>query len=541
MVFLYGNTTGITPPESARSGNPIFDEYGRARGLCKWVHDNGLVGSGWGVEGMVRMNAGFEMIWCNFNSPSIRLLSHLNVTAPLLMESPFDDDDDDDYGRPMTLTERVPELVEGSVASTASLFPLPSSTTRKAPPQPSGTRPTHWEDFRFEPFGLSSYREWFRSATWHYGSSGMGPGRPETRVKPSTCEFMSYYDPAFSRLASNRAINEQHSLNLTATGLWQVPGAHGNRTAALKELVRRRRNHTLAAIDASEARIMNAAIAKVLHAPGPTAKSHDVKCTGVDWAATSYEISDRYSRPLLQLSHALTSPPLPSEKSTAARNSLAQLRQKSHPLLMPFLEYPGSCANNSAFEDSQWSLESQTARTTLSRCRYSYTRLLYNAEGNLENEIGRPERVLIEATEDVLSAICTSIISVGFGIEYEWLSRWNTPNAIAIDPFLRNLTDLALSWHREVEELWAWLGWAGDEVRCEELCRPDEYCYIPMWPVMFGGGTHRRRPPYYYSPETDRGSEPARGEHSPYHYDSPPELDDPEQSLWSPRCMKMSD
>src|SRR3954454_14909170 len=33
------------------------------------------------------MNAGFEMIWCNFCSPSIRLLSHLNVTAQLLPES----------------------------------------------------------------------------------------------------------------------------------------------------------------------------------------------------------------------------------------------------------------------------------------------------------------------------------------------------------------------------------------------------------------------------------------------------------------------
>src|SRR5277367_5874729 len=41
----------------------------------------------------VRMNAGFEIIWCNFSSPSIRLLSHLDVTAPLLPESlPSDED-----------------------------------------------------------------------------------------------------------------------------------------------------------------------------------------------------------------------------------------------------------------------------------------------------------------------------------------------------------------------------------------------------------------------------------------------------------------
>jgi hypothetical protein len=39
------------------------------------------------------MNAGFEMIWCNFSSPSIRLLSPLNMTAlPLLESLPRDGD-----------------------------------------------------------------------------------------------------------------------------------------------------------------------------------------------------------------------------------------------------------------------------------------------------------------------------------------------------------------------------------------------------------------------------------------------------------------
>ena len=42
---------------------------------------------------MVRMNAGFEMMWCNFSSPSIRLLSHIKVFAPLRLESPIDDEE----------------------------------------------------------------------------------------------------------------------------------------------------------------------------------------------------------------------------------------------------------------------------------------------------------------------------------------------------------------------------------------------------------------------------------------------------------------
>lgn len=32
----------------------------------------------------MRMNAGFEMSWCDFESDTLRLVEHMNVTAPLL-------------------------------------------------------------------------------------------------------------------------------------------------------------------------------------------------------------------------------------------------------------------------------------------------------------------------------------------------------------------------------------------------------------------------------------------------------------------------
>ena len=546
MVFLYGNTTGPPPPEMRRPISGIFDELERAHHLCKWVKDNDLGGLGWGVEGMVRMNAGFEMIWCNFSSPSVRLLSHLNVTAPLLEESSLDDEGQAIGIDRQALAKHAPAFEESSLTSGRSLFPLPSSTTRKAPSQPSGIRPPHWRELALEPFLMSGIQEWFRSATWHYGSSAMGPGRPETRVKPLICGFMSYYDSVFSRLGSDRAMNERNGLNLSARGLWQGPGPQGNRTTALKELARRRRNHTLAAIDATEAPFMTTAIADFLGSLNSTSRSHHSGCSGVDWAAMSHEISLRYSMPLLQLSHALASPPLPSENSTAARKFLARARNKSHALLMPFMEYPDSAAINSTFEESEWTLESKMAKDTFSRCKYSYTCLLYNGEGNLRNEIGRPERVIIEATEDVLAAICAGIISVGFKTEYEWLSRWNTPNAPATHLFSLNLTDLALSSQRELEELMAWLGWAQDEVRCEKLCSQDEYCYIPMWPLIFLNTIDRRQPPHYYPPNNGTRPEPPNGEHPPYQNDStppkwgsPPDFPDLEQDLWNPQCVKI--
>jgi hypothetical protein len=292
---------------------------------------------------------------------------------------------------------------------------------------------------------------------------------------------------------------------------------------------------------------MNAAIADYLRAFSLNGTSHSFDCTGIDWVGMSHEISARYFVPLLQLSHALASSPPPSVNGTAARKFLTQVRYESHGLILPFMEYPASAQPNSTFEKSEWTLGSQRGRETLSRCKYSYTRLHYNTEGRLRDKIGRQERVMIEAAEDVLAAICIVIIQVGFQIEYEWLSRWNTPSGTAASAPSPSITNQALSWKGELEQLMAWLGWAADEVRCEELCSADEYCYIPMWPLIFlGDGTRRNRRPYYSRPDNGRRPVPPDDDHPPYSYGSsppkwasPPGFLDLEQDLWRPRCMRI--
>jgi hypothetical protein len=291
---------------------------------------------------------------------------------------------------------------------------------------------------------MSGMLEWFRSATWHYGSSGMGPGQAETQVKLLTCGFMSYYDPAFKSLASDRSAKERNALNLSTSGLWQGPGPKGNRTRALQDLTRRRRNHTLAAIDAAEAPLMNAALASFLRALNSSRTDHTPYCTGVDWSDLSRVISVRYSLPLRQLLHLLASPPPPSANDTIARRFLAQARYKSHALLMPFMEYPSSTVINSTFEESEWTLESKTGEETFSRCKYSSTRLLHGADGRPGDGIGRQEKVIAETTEEVLAAICSVIIQIGFQIEYEWLSRWNSPTATAKQTWSPSIIDQSL-------------------------------------------------------------------------------------------------
>lgn len=135
------------------------DEYIRARDLCKWVQHNNLGGLGWGIEGMVRMNAGFEMIWCNFSSPSVRLLSHLNVTAPLMLESLHDERKQEMTAAQHSLSTFKLRPWKRITDASTSLFPLPSSTERPSQPsQPSRLYPPGYGGHvALEPFTQSQF------------------------------------------------------------------------------------------------------------------------------------------------------------------------------------------------------------------------------------------------------------------------------------------------------------------------------------------------------------------------------------------------
>lgn len=545
MAFLYGNTSGPPMPKPGLPQMGPSDEYQRAHDLCKWVEINKLGGLGWGVEGMVRMNAGFELIWCNFSSPSIRLLSHLNVTAPLMLESSKSQDQTRMNTDPQGLSGREQPKDSDPSPPSKSLYPLPSSTTMPPVAEPSRLYPPGWGgNWELEPFMQSQFQEWFRSATWHYGASGMGPGRGESRVKLLTCGFMSYYNTIFTSIATERASLEHEALNLSASGIWLGPGPAGNRTIALLELARRRRNHTLAAIDPTEAPMMNNAIASFLRQSMKDHGGQPPQCSDMDWTQTSQEIALRYSGRLREVLHSVSDLPSHTSNSTATRIFLAMARSKAHALLLPFLEYPMSTTMNERFQDHNWSLHSLMGKITMSRCKYAYTRLFYDSDGN-ELRTNGHEKTLIEATEEVLDAICSSILRVGFGIEREWIFRYNTPNT-TLTSATASLQRSAEKWKHEVEELMAWLGWASDETRCEELCARDEYCSIPMWPLSaFGGGHRRRRGPYHYPP--GNGTHPPRDGPPRDQYGSrpprqglPPNMGDSDGYLWTPKCVKIS-
>ena len=564
MVFLYGNVSGPPPPERGAPWLGLFDEYGRARDLCGWVQSNNLGGLGWGIEGIVRMNAGFEMIWCNFSSPSIRLLTHLNVTAPLTRKTGERDGQADGISERQSLVSPRLSSEEEMRTSFGFPFPLPPSPTRAPDLDPEPLHPPGYGgDRKLEPFWNAQRQEWFRSATWHYGASGMGPGRGERRVQLLTCGFSTYYSANFHHLAASRSTSEQRAFNLSATGAWQGPGKSGNRTTALQQLSRRRRSHTLAGIDATGAVHMNTAVADFLQHSSKNNRVQELRCSGMDWAEVSQEIAVRYSTALHQLLHFISHPPSSSSNHVANRDFLSTVRVKAHALLLPFLEYPDSTDNMLAVRKSGWSLQSSLGQITLSRCKYAYTRLLYDSEGSMLEFMSGPERVVIEATENVLDAICSSIIQVGFEVESMWKTYYGTANTISENMSSEHLYSTSATWTFQLEELIAWLGWAGDEVRCEKLCGRGEYCAIPMWPLsMFGGGRERRghyfsrngtysdspdqygphedggHPPYEGTPPRDDGRRHRYGSQPPGR--GPPGRGSFDQDLWTPKCVKVN-
>ncbi|CUS12694.1 unnamed protein product [Tuber aestivum] len=81
-----GEHDGGGDGDDGRDRRPVAYDYTRARELCEW-------GSGIGVEGFVRMDTGFELLWCDFGV-GLDLVSRLNIT----MEEPKGEDTKPGHG-----------------------------------------------------------------------------------------------------------------------------------------------------------------------------------------------------------------------------------------------------------------------------------------------------------------------------------------------------------------------------------------------------------------------------------------------------------
>ncbi|EFX04722.1 hypothetical protein CMQ_1650 [Grosmannia clavigera kw1407] len=571
MLVLYGNVSG--PPGSG--GFAIMgDEYARARGLCDWLLRAGLRGRGWGYEGVVRMNAGFEIIWCDFLSDSLRLLSRLNVTAPLerVGDGETDADDTDDQAE-------LPEPLE-LPGSYYSLPPVPTRTDRvadpSAPPVPPNWRGPDTANGR-EPFLEAQGWGWFESATWHYGSTRAGPGGGETRLRVDSCAIFSFYAPQFGggALALARAEDEQRALNLTADGYWDGR-QEGDRRRALSQLARRRRFHQLGATSVDEAAAMRQRVEQSLarRLNGTVLDGEPgSRCSGADWTLMLAEIVQRVAAHLKTMEKMLADGPADpgsspgSDSGNATRQWLHQLRAQSHMFMVGYLEYPtGGSAT------TPWRPYSALFNRTLALCRYRYTRLLVpDKDGTASSGVWlSPEEADMRwAVEETYGTLCSELLTIGFDIERVWAERYGSVGYK--DAGRRRQTDTSIPrrhWADRLAELIVWLGWEGEFIGCSRACDWDERCFIPMWPMLNsqwgrggpdrgpGGGYGHGRPHDGYGhggprgghgqPKGPEGSDGPRGPPSQNGSYGPPNFRFPrtpammgnDTDLWEPKCVK---
>lgn len=461
MVLIHNNsanvpenpTFGPGKPNNRTSGDPngpmLGAEYDRAEALCAFIRDAKLGGRGWGYEGIVRMNAGFEMIWCDFESPSVRLVSQLNSSVPSYMNEAV---------QPPSI-ESLDRQVLSSLDSRQK--PLDEHDRRPGtpPPQRRGSRE-------------GSTLGWLTASANQYGFVGGMPGRGEVRVKARSCGTWSFYDAGLADQEHARVIEESKMFNLTSSGEWISPANETERANTLQKLQRRRRSHRANHISKPDGTYMRNAVEQRLRM---YVDPHSNDCSGIDWHQIAEQVLLEYSTPLQDLLGLMKNKPSGLESNhTQAQEWLGPVRELSHLFTMPYYEYPLYSYIKSSPERA-FRLDTPNAQDAYARCRDKYLPL---SSGG----VAESEQSTYAATVDVLESICGVILTMFLAIETIWYTNYDEPSSTSMD---RHIDKAADTWRKDVEELMAWLGWADQWTSCNPGCGPSELCWIPMWPLSF--------------------------------------------------------
>ncbi|KAJ7090251.1 hypothetical protein B0H15DRAFT_779311 [Mycena belliarum] len=174
-MFIFGTSA------NASKNIAWWDDYGRAEQLCDWAKTRE-------IEGFVRMNAGFEIVWCDFQSPILQLVSHLNITPPGTPES-------SPLPRfPQDLPERPPWREPGDGDG--------------APPERKFGRdgPGRWRR-RMSDLALTSTLEWVRAASRRSFS-------PQPHLALLYSGLVTYYHPRLTSLVPDRVGRPMHAHRL---------------------------------------------------------------------------------------------------------------------------------------------------------------------------------------------------------------------------------------------------------------------------------------------------------------------------------------
>nr|GAT51080.1 predicted protein [Mycena chlorophos] len=280
-MFMYGLS-----PKDGKTTN-WWDDYGRAAKLCEW-------GKPRDIDAIVRMNAGFELIWCDFDSPKLQLVSHLNITPP---------------GTPERLPfPRFPHLLGVGDEDDKDKEPPKQQPPWRGPGREPGRRPgggrgggPGWSPVA--EIAKTGNLEWVRAASHRAASP-----QPHLTLFPSL--MVTYYHPRLESVATERT-------NKSMT------------------------NHRLTSISVADAISVVEEVNDVVE----RFKAGD-RGSGMDWTGTALGIIEYWGDRISHMHSLLLNASEPEANATA---SLLAIRTLAYTLLNPYMQ-PGIAPNASGWE-----------------------------------------------------------------------------------------------------------------------------------------------------------------------------------------------
>ncbi|KAJ6500467.1 hypothetical protein C8R45DRAFT_977819 [Mycena sanguinolenta] len=413
-MFIYGMS------KNGSKDTNWWDDYGRADRLCEW-------GKSRDIEGFVRMNAGFEIIWCDFHSPSLQLVSHLNITPPGTPEKPSSWPRFPGRGLIPIDIETEPTSLDDPPKRPPWRGPGGGDPPRRGPGRGGGGP---WAP-AISDLALTGNLEWVRAAS-HRAFA------PQPHLTLFYADIVTYYDPHLTSLVRDRIGLPMHS-------------------------------HRLVNISSQDARRVVDEVDDVL-----VRRAIGELGSGFDWGTTSHAIVEYWADRISHMHAYLLNASDPSANMTAA---LPAIRTLAYTLVNPYMQ-PGLTPNASGW-DLFFALPTALIPNTFAANTNvtAFERCTSQATGFLSDTQMTPqERLLRISVESVLTRLCND-----FGVIFAQSSDLAESKSLNRNPRLS-----IQQWTQRIEDLMEWLDWTV-WLRCEEVCPLDHVCSVPMWPIAWAG------------------------------------------------------
>lgn len=254
-----------------------YNETARGQELCALARE-------FGIDGYMRMNAGFEVLVCDIDASKVQDVIVANVTVP------------GNYVRENNPT-------------------LPLDPNRQPP---LGFGNTFVTEYAWD---------WVRSGAWHYGGYGNSGGtRRENRVEMDLCGMITFYDPLL------------HSVSGSHTGGIRGKELYENGWGL-------RRGHRLLGISSEDAKTVKKWIQLVLRrhrAPSLLGRLKNfwqppLPCSGSNWQVITEVITDSHRSRAIEIAHVLRQY---QREEVSKKMTMTRIHELSHAILAPYFQYP---------------------------------------------------------------------------------------------------------------------------------------------------------------------------------------------------------